>query len=437
MAGGVLRRVPDLAGIEAPHQSERGQQILTTLFARKWQTEEGWQIAAQVSITGAQFIKLAAFLEPLELAATLRRLVEMRETDSSAHLGAHIVALRRRGEQDIDREIAAQLDPEEWREMVSAYHRAVAEAITRYGGHVAKYLGDGVMASFGWPEAHENDAERAGRAGLAVLEHVSQLNQQSIHPKVSVRVGIDSGSVVVGAGAGKDTDVFGEAPNIAARVQAAAAPDTVVITASTQRLVSGLFVVEDRGAHELKGVANPVELYRVLRPTGVRGRLPAARRLTPFVGREEELPGLLPLPHPGQRRGCRPPDQAAPRLRYRRNPHGAGVVLRRSGALRARDNAGLARVERNRLTWSAQLLRRYLHASGADAPFRATVAQVACHAPAAPGGTSTVRRSASGMAAELFFVGGHGDGLNLLEFSAGALRTSRRTALPRAPKCPG
>ena len=140
-------------------------------------------------------------------------------------------------------EIAAQLDPEEWREIVAGYHRVAAEAITRYGGHVAKYLGDGVMAYFGWPEAHENDPERAARAGLAILEGVSKLNQQSRFPKVSVRVGIDSGAVVVGAGAGKDTDVFGEAPNIAARVQATAAPDTVLLTASTHRLVPGLFVV--------------------------------------------------------------------------------------------------------------------------------------------------------------------------------------------------
>jgi class 3 adenylate cyclase/tetratricopeptide (TPR) repeat protein len=189
--------------------------------------------------------------------------------------------------------IAAQLDPEEWREMVGAYHRAAAEAVTRYGGHVAKYLGDGVMAYFGWPEAHENDAERAARAGLAALEEVSKLNQKSPHPKVSVRIGIDSGAVVVGAGAGKDTDVFGEAPNVAARVQAAAAPGTVLLTAATHRLVSGLFVVQERGAQELKGVASPVELYQVIRPTGVRGRLAAARALTPFVGREEELRLLL------------------------------------------------------------------------------------------------------------------------------------------------
>jgi class 3 adenylate cyclase len=190
-------------------------------------------------------------------------------------------------------EIVAKLDPEEWRDMVGAYHRAAAEAITRYGGHVAQYLGDGVMAYFGWPEAHENDAERAARAGLAILEAVSKLNQRSTDSKIAVRVGIDSGTVVVGAGAGKDADVFGETPNIAARVQTAAAPDTVLITGATHRLLSGLFLAEERGAQQLKGVANPVELYRVLRPTGVRGRLAAARGLTPFVGREEELRLLL------------------------------------------------------------------------------------------------------------------------------------------------
>jgi class 3 adenylate cyclase len=150
-------------------------------------------------------------------------------------------------------EIAGRLDPEEWRELVANYHRAAAEAITRYGGHVAKYLGDGVMAFFGYPEAHENDAERAARAGLAILDGVSKLNQQSMHPKIAVRVGIDSGTVVVGAGAGKEVDVFGETPNIAARVQTAAAPDTVLITATSHRLLSGLFVVEHRARSNSRG----------------------------------------------------------------------------------------------------------------------------------------------------------------------------------------
>jgi class 3 adenylate cyclase len=122
-------------------------------------------------------------------------------------------------------EIAAQLDPEEWRDMVAAYHRTAAETITRFGGHVAKYLGDGVMAYFGWPEAHDNDSERAARAGLALLEAIAKLNAQApppllspmsnngggnIRPKLAARVGIDSGAVVVGAGAGDEADVFGE-----------------------------------------------------------------------------------------------------------------------------------------------------------------------------------------------------------------------------------
>jgi class 3 adenylate cyclase len=142
-------------------------------------------------------------------------------------------------------EIAARLDPEEWREVVAAYHRAAAEAITRYGGHVAKYLGDGVMAYFGWPEAHDNDGERAARAGLALLDVISKLNQRgatdfslSSSVRLSGRAGIDSGTVVVGAGAGQDAEVFGDVPNIAARVQSAAEPDTVLITAAAHRLIS-------------------------------------------------------------------------------------------------------------------------------------------------------------------------------------------------------
>jgi class 3 adenylate cyclase len=196
-------------------------------------------------------------------------------------------------------EIAARLDPEEWRELVASYHRAAAEAITRYGGHVAKYLGDGVMAFFGYPQAHDNDAQRAARAGLAMLDAITKLNEQSgtrfslsSYPKLTARVGIDAGAVVVGAGASKEADVFGEAPNIAARVQAAAEPGTVLITDAVHKLVSGLFVFESRGGSVLKGIERPLQLYRVVQPSGVRGRLEAAaavRGLTPFVGREDEL----------------------------------------------------------------------------------------------------------------------------------------------------
>jgi class 3 adenylate cyclase/tetratricopeptide (TPR) repeat protein len=218
--------------------------------------------------------------------------------------------------------LAAQLDPEEWREVVASYYHSAAYAIERFGGYVAQYLGDGVMAYFGWPEAHDDDVERAVRAGLAMLEAISKLNEQAPHPlsspthsslgapqgrssrnegrerraKLAARVGIDSGAVVVGIGVGKGADVFGETPNIAARVQSAAEPGTVLITDAAHRLISGLFVVEEHGAQLLKGIAQPVQLYRVIRPSGMRGRLgaaAAARGLTPFVGREDELRLLM------------------------------------------------------------------------------------------------------------------------------------------------
>jgi len=194
-------------------------------------------------------------------------------------------------------EISARLDPEEWREIESGYLRAAAEAITRFGGFVAKYLGDGVLAYFGWPEAHDNDAERAARAGLAILEGVAALNQrdrQDSHPKLSARVGIDSGTVVIGRGGGNESEVFGDTANIASRVQSAADPDTVLVSTSANRLISGLFVVEERGAHQLKGIALPVELYRIVRLSGARSRLAASavHGLTPFIGRADEM-GIL------------------------------------------------------------------------------------------------------------------------------------------------
>ena len=192
--------------------------------------------------------------------------------------------------------LTSQLDPEEWRSTVAGYQRTASEAITRFGGEIMRYVGDGIMAFFGYPVAHDNDAERAARAGLAILDAISQLNQQPTHPKLSVRIGIDSGPVVVGTGAGQAVDAFGDTANIAARVQAAAETDTVGVTGATHQLLSGLFVVEDRGAQTLKGVEQPVQLYRVVRPSGMRGRFEAAaaiRGLTPFVGRQEELRLLL------------------------------------------------------------------------------------------------------------------------------------------------
>jgi len=187
--------------------------------------------------------------------------------------------------------IAAQLDPEEWREIVADYHRTTARAIERFGGYVAHYLGDGVMAFFGYPAAHENDAERAARAGLAIVDGIAVLNRKPARPKLSARVGIHSGAVVVGGGAGTKVDVFGDTPNIAARVQTAAAADSLLITSATYRLLSGRFTVEDCGAQVLKGIETPLQLYRVIQPSGVREHpnSAAARGLAAFVGREAEL----------------------------------------------------------------------------------------------------------------------------------------------------
>jgi len=196
-------------------------------------------------------------------------------------------------------ELAARLDPEEWRDIAAQYQRSAGEAVMRLGGHVAKYLGDGLVVYFGYPQAHEDDAERAVRGGLAIVDAIALLNDRlaavQTAVKLAVRVGIHTGSVVVGQGGGKEADVFGDAPNIASRVQAVAAPDTVVITAPVHQLVSGLFVVEDRGAHALKGIELPVQLYRAIQPTVVRRRTrgPAARALTPFVGRDDEMRLLL------------------------------------------------------------------------------------------------------------------------------------------------
>jgi class 3 adenylate cyclase/tetratricopeptide (TPR) repeat protein len=183
--------------------------------------------------------------------------------------------------------LAAKLDAEDWRNLVNAYLDQASAAVTDFGGHVLKKLGDGLMALFGYPQAQENDAERAVRAALAIQRSLADLNARNTRtgaPELSARIGIECGSVVVDAAG----EVFGDAPNVAARVQAAAEPGTVLVTAGVLRQTAGLFVVEEKGAHELKGVAQPVTLYRIVRASG-GGRRGGARTLTPFVGREEEL----------------------------------------------------------------------------------------------------------------------------------------------------
>jgi class 3 adenylate cyclase len=182
--------------------------------------------------------------------------------------------------------LAARLDAEDWRSLVNAYLDEASGAVNALGGHVLKRLGDGLMALFGYPHPQENDAERAVRAALAIQRALAELNARNASkgvPELSARIGLESGPVVV-EGTG---EVFGEAPNIAARVQGLAEPGSVLVTAAVQRQVAGLFVAEDKGARELKGVAAPVTLFRIVRASD--GRRAGARTLTPLVGREEEL----------------------------------------------------------------------------------------------------------------------------------------------------
>jgi class 3 adenylate cyclase/tetratricopeptide (TPR) repeat protein len=186
--------------------------------------------------------------------------------------------------------LTARLDPEDWRNLVNAYLDQASAAVTDFGGHVLKKLGDGLMALFGYPQAQENDAERGVRAALAIQRALAELNARNANsgaPELLARIGLESGPVVVESAG----EVFGEAPNIAARVHAAAEPGSVLITMNVQRQVAGLFVAEERGEHELKGVAATVQLFRIIRASSGRRR-GGARALTPFVGREEEL-GLL------------------------------------------------------------------------------------------------------------------------------------------------
>jgi class 3 adenylate cyclase len=187
--------------------------------------------------------------------------------------------------------IAAKLDAEEWRDLVGAYIDAASAAVAEMGGKVAKKLGDGLMALFGYPLAQENDAERAVRAALAIQRSLTELNHKnegSGRPALAARVAIDLGPVVVD----QTGEIFGDVPNVAARAQALAEPGTVAVTMRVQRQIAGLFVAEERGSHELKGVPEPVTLFRIVRASG-GGRRAGQRHFTPLVGREEEISMLL------------------------------------------------------------------------------------------------------------------------------------------------
>ena len=181
--------------------------------------------------------------------------------------------------------LASQLDPEDLREVVRAYQEACAKVIARFEGHIAQYLGDGLLVYFGYPLAHEDDAQRAVRTGLGIVEALDQLNtrlgqERGVH--LAVRLGIHTGLVVVGEDGGgtrQEQLALGETPNLAARLQGIAAPDTVVISAATLQLLGGFFAYQSLGPHLLRGLPQPLEVYQVLARVWpvVAWRRPAAR----------------------------------------------------------------------------------------------------------------------------------------------------------------
>jgi class 3 adenylate cyclase/predicted ATPase len=192
--------------------------------------------------------------------------------------------------------LSARMDPEDFREVISAYQNSVAESVGRFGGFVAKYMGDGVLIYFGYPQAREDDAERAVRAGLQLVAAIGGLKT---HAALQTRVGIATGVVVVGdligSGASQEQAIVGDTPNLAARLQGVAEPNSVVIAESTRKLVGSLFELEGLGPQELKGISGPTRAWAALRPASVEGRFEAmhASGLTDLVGREEELDLLL------------------------------------------------------------------------------------------------------------------------------------------------
>ena len=194
--------------------------------------------------------------------------------------------------------LSARMDPEDLREVISAYQKSVAETVRRFDGFVAKYMGDGVLIYFGYPHSHEDDAERAVRAGLDIIGAVARLETRASEP-LKVRAGIATGLVVVGdligSGEAQERGILGETPNLAARLQGIAEPNRVVVAESTRRLLGTLFELEDLGSHSLKGLAGPVRAWAAIRPSTVEGRFEAlhGQGLTALVGREEELEMLL------------------------------------------------------------------------------------------------------------------------------------------------
>jgi class 3 adenylate cyclase/predicted ATPase len=193
-------------------------------------------------------------------------------------------------------QLCTRLDPEDMRSLIAAYHRCVAETVVGFDGFIAKYMGDGVLIYFGYPRAHEDDAERAVRVGLALIEAVASL---PVSEPLHVRIGIATGLVVVGdivgSGEAQERGIVGETPNLAARLQAIAEPNMVVLADGTRRLLGDLFELRNLGARDLKGIAGPVRAWAAVRACSVESRFDAlhATGLTDLIGREEDLDLLL------------------------------------------------------------------------------------------------------------------------------------------------
>jgi len=207
--------------------------------------------------------------------------------------------------------LSTAIDPEDLRDVIASFQTRCSAAIRRYDGFVAKYMGDGILAYFGYPRAHENDPERSVRAGLDIVEAMVELNATVPRPpgvELVVRIGIATGPVIVGdqigEGTASETAVVGETPNLAARLQALAQPNQIVVSSATRMMLGDHFDLEDLGAYELKGFAEPVPVWRVLSARDVESRFAATRTgsSAPLVGRQEEM-GLLLRAWDGSCRG--------------------------------------------------------------------------------------------------------------------------------------
>ena len=287
---------------EAPADEADGPAVLDPQFAQPVNARDG-EVLPKLTVEDLKDLgvavvghrrKIISAIEELNAASSARAEgVNAVSTQSHVPVGASSDAAERRPITVMfcdlvgSTSLAARLDAEDWRNLVGSYLDAASQAVTGFGGHVLKRLGDGLMALFGYPKAQENDAERAVRAALAIQRALAELNARNAGkraPQLIARIGLESGQVVVD----ETGEVFGEAPNVAARVQGAAEPGAILITAAVQRQTAGLFVAEDFGARELKGVSELVTLYRIVRASG-GGRRGGTRALTPLVGREEEL----------------------------------------------------------------------------------------------------------------------------------------------------